>query len=145
MHIRQAAEQDLSRIAEIFVFVRRVQFYPIFQDAGYSFGDLQVLPAIEEFRPQLEHIYVYDDGIIKGFLHMAGTEIRTLYIDPFFQRQAVGSALIRFAKERFAADSLWVLEKNPDAIRFYERHGFRLSGEKEFEEDTVEYLLRMVR
>ncbi len=145
MNVRKATVRDLSRIAEIFVFVRRVQFYPIFQDAGYSFGELQVLPVAEELRSALENIRVYDDGVVKGFLHMEGSEIRTLYVDPFFQKQGVGSALMEFAKAHFAADRLWVLEKNPDAIRFYGRHGFRLSGEKEFEEDTTEYLLRMVR
>lgn len=47
-------------------------------------------------------------------------------------------------KER-GASWLWVLEKNPDARRFYERHGFALTGEKEYEDDTEEFLLKMKR
>ena len=39
MNIRQANEQDVSRIAEILVFNNRVNFYPIFQDDEYSFVD----------------------------------------------------------------------------------------------------------
>jgi len=38
---------------------------------------------------------------------------------------------------------LWALEKNTRAIRFYERHGFRLTDTKKLEEDTTEYLIRM--
>jgi putative acetyltransferase len=37
-----------------------------------------------------------------------------------------------------------VLEKNTDAIRFYEAHGFHASGERKHEEGTAEYLIKMV-
>ena len=37
--IRKAKKEDLSRIAEIFVFNNRINYFPIFQDAGYSFGE----------------------------------------------------------------------------------------------------------
>ena len=33
------------------------------------------------------------------------------------------------------------LEKNEKAIRFYERNGFGVTGEKKLEEDTTEYLV----
>jgi len=42
-------------------------------------------------------------------------------------------------------DFLWVLEKNTDAIRFYQRHGFALTEEKQYEEGTTEYIVKMVR
>jgi putative acetyltransferase len=38
---------------------------------------------------------------------------------------------------------LWALEKNTRAIRFYERHGFKITTDKELEEDTTEYLIRL--
>lgn len=31
-----------------------------------------------------------------------------------------------------------------DAIKFYEAHGFRYSGEKELEKSATEYLIKMV-
>ena len=49
MNIRRAAVQDLSRIAEILVFVKRISFRPIFQNDAYSFGELQVLSVAEEY------------------------------------------------------------------------------------------------
>ena len=147
MNIRKAAAQDLSRIAEILVFVKRINYRPIFQNDAYSFGKLQVLPVAEAYGAPgiLRHIWVYDDGIVKGLIHVEGEEIRELYVDSFFQNQGVGAALIAFAKEEFSAKFLWALEKNAGAIRFYERHGFHRTGTKKREEGTAEYLVRLER
>ena len=46
--IRQATDRDLSRIAEILVFVKRMKFRPIFQDDEYSFNELQVLTVAKQ-------------------------------------------------------------------------------------------------
>ena len=42
-------------------------------------------------------------------------------------------------------DFLWALEKNTRARAFYNCHGFIETGEKEYEEGTTEYLLKLVR
>ena len=75
--IRKASVQDISRIAEILVFDKRINFRPIFQDDDYSFNELQVLKVAQAYaRPEiLDHMLVYDDGIVKGLLHIEGTEI----------------------------------------------------------------------
>lgn len=145
--IRKAKKEDLSRIAEIFVFNNRINYFPIFQDAGYSFGELQVVSVIDRYFSRdevLRDIYVYDDGLVKGFLLLKGTEIGKLYVEPCFQSQHIGQALIRFAIDR-GADLVWALEKNTRAIAFYARHGFRPTGEKKFEEGTTEYLVELRR
>ena len=142
--IRKAKKEDLSRIAEIFVFNNRINY---FQDAGYSFGELQVVSVIDRYFSRdevLRDIYVYDDGLVKGFLLLEGTEIGKLYVEPCFQSQHIGQALIRFAIDR-GADLVWALEKNTRAIAFYARHGFRPTGEKKFEEGTTEYLVELRR
>ncbi len=145
--IRRAEKRDISRIAEILVFVKRIKFRPIFQDDAYSFGELQVLSVAEQYgKPDiLEKIYVYDDGIVKGLIHIEKNEIVELYIDYFFQSRGIGSSLIEYAKEKYSVDFLWALEKNVAAIRFYEAHGFQLTDTKKFEEGTTEYLVRMER
>lgn len=145
--IRKAKKEDLSRIAEIFVFNNRINYFPIFQDAGYSFGELQVVSVIDRYFSRdevLRDIYVYDDGLVKGFLLLEGTEIGKLYVESCFQSQHIGQALIRFAINR-GAELVWTLEKNTRAIAFYERHGFRPTGEKKFEEGTTEYLVELRR
>ena len=88
MSIRKARTEDLSRIAEIFVFNNRMNFFPIFKDEGFSFGELQVVPLIDNYFRNgeiINNIYVFDDGIIRGFIQMNETEICKLYVDTFFQ------------------------------------------------------------
>ena len=144
--IRKAGPGDLSRIAEILVFVKRIKFRPIFQDDDYSFGELQVLPVAKQYSELLDRIWVYDDnGIVKGLIRIEGEEVKELYVDYFFQDMGIGGRLIEFAKEKFDVRFLWAIEKNTDAIRFYEAHGFRLNGKKQFEEGTTEYLVMMER
>ena len=148
MNIRKAETRDLSRIAEIFVFNNRINYYPIFGDAQYSFGELQVLSVIDSCFGKaeiLKNLYVFDDGIVKGFIQMNGTEIVKLYADPFFQSHGVGKALIEFAVSRFGANHLWALEKNARAIVFYGRHDFLPTGKRKFEEGTTEYLIELRR
>ena len=145
--IRKAEIKDISRIAEILVFDKRINFRPIFRNDDYSFNELRVLKVAEEYsRPEtLDNIFVYDDGIVKGLIHIEGTEIAELYVDYFFQDQGIGGKLIEYAKREHSADRLWAIEKNVNAVRFYEAHGFRLSGERNYEEGTTEFLVMMER
>lgn len=148
MSIRKACEHDLSRIAEIFVLNNRIHYFPIFQDEEFSFGKLQVISVADTYfkRPGiLSQIYVYDDGLIRGFLQMDGTKICKLYVDPFFQSRGIGGSLIEYGIRAFGANHLWALEKNTRAISFYRKHGFMLTGEKKFEEGTTEYLVQLKR
>ena len=145
--IRKATINDISRIAEILVFVKRMKFRPIFQDDEYSFGELQVLSVAAKYEEPaiLDNILVYDDGIVKGLIHIKENEIAELYVDYFFQNQGIGSQLIEYAKANYPVTFLWAIEKNTYAIRFYEAHGFHLTDTKKFEEGTTEYLVMMKR
>lgn len=148
MVIRKARIDDLSRVAEIYVFNNRVNYLPIFNDERYSFGELQVVSLIDNYFKKdeiIKDIYVFDDGLIRGFLQVNKTELCKLYVDPFFQNNGVGSQLIKFVTEQLHADNLWALEKNVKAIAFYQRHGFHLTGERRLEDGTTEYLVKMER
>lgn len=156
--IRRANEQDISRIAEILVFVKRMKYRSIFHNDEFSFGELQVLTVAKQYmeccennnsdrQPAriLDNIWVYDDGIVKGLIHIEGNEVIELYVDYFFWGQGVGSALLKFAIKEFGVDRLWVLEKNTDAIDFYKAHGFIENGRKQFAEGTEELEILLVR
>ena len=102
MSIRKAKEKDLSRIAEIFICNNRINYFPIFKDESYSFGELQVVSFIDNYLRKDEvfkNLYIYDDGLIRGFIQMNGTEICKLYVDPWFQGRKIGHELITFAVE----------------------------------------------
>lgn len=143
--IRKATRNDLSRIAEILIFNYRLYFYPIFKADEYYFDELQVPSLMKKFEAELDSLYVYDDGVVKGFIKVEGTYIARLFVEPVLQNASIGSKLLEYAVKEHGADNLWALEKNEKAIRFYERHGFVRTGEKKLEEDTTEYLVRMRR
>lgn len=146
--IRHATLEDASRIAEILIFTKRVNYRRIFQDDAVSFGVMQVYPLAKDYidHPEkLENIWVYEDGFVKGMIHINGTQIEELYVDSFFENQGIGAELMRFAVEEMGCNYLWVLEKNSGAIRFYEKHGFSFTGERQPEEGTAEFLLKMGR
>ena len=145
--IRKATEEDASRIAEILVFVKRMKYRPIFKDDAYAFVEMQVLPIAKKYVEDgiIDNMFVYDDGIVKGLIHIEGNEIVELYVDSFFQGQGIGSALVEYAKEQFPITCLWVIEKNIDAIGFYEAHGFHLTSTKKLEEGTTEHIVKMER
>ena len=146
--IRQATTADASRIAEILIFTKRVNYRNIFCNDKVSFGEMQVYPLAQRYmdNPQeLDGIWVYDDEFVKGVIHHDGKQIVELYVDSFFENQGIGSKLIKYAIEQLDCDFLWVLEKNIKAIRFYQRHGFVITEVKQYEEGTTEYIVKMQR
>lgn len=149
MIIRKAEKRDLSRIAEIFVFNNRINYFPIFKQEEFSFGELQVVSLIDGYFGKeeiLNSLFVAEENkIIKGFLEIRGTEIVKLYVEPCFQSGGIGHGLMEYAIQTLHADFLWALEKNTRARAFYHRHGFLENGERELEEDTPEYLVKLIR
>ena len=143
--IRKAEQKDLARIAEIQIFNYRLYFYPIFRSDEYYFDELQVPSLMKHYEEELDSLYVYDDGVVKGFIKLEGTYIARLYVEPVLQNGAIGSNLLKYAVKEHRADHLWALEKNVKAIRFYERHGFFPTGERKPEEGTSEYLILLRR
>lgn len=147
-HIRKSVIQDASRLAEILIFTKRMNYRRIFHDDKVSFGEMQVFPLAKDYiaNPEkLENIWVYDDEFVKGMIHIEGNQIIELYVDSFFQNKGIGARLIEFAIQMFDVSKLYVLEKNSSAIRFYQRHGFSLTQERKLEEGTTEYIVKMER
>ena len=142
-YIRQAKINDLVRIAEIFVFNYRLNFYPIFQEDIFYFEELTVFNMVESFAKELDSIWVYDDGVVKGFIQIEKREVKRLFVEPVLQGKAIGTELLEYGIAERDANHLWALEKNKKAIAFYKRHGFDTTNEKKYEEDTTEFLVRM--
>lgn len=146
-NIRPATPADSSRIAEIIITNYRTNFYPFFRNDEYYFGELNVMDMAAEYADgtdALQNTYVYDDGVVKGIIRICGDEIEKLFIEPTFQSLGIGAKLLDFAVSERNASQLWVLEYNKRGIAFYERHGFRLTGEKIMEDEWVP-LLKMER
>lgn len=145
-HVRPAKPGDAVRIAEILVFSYRLNFYPIFRDDSFYFRDLNVPDGAEVFSSpeKLASIYVYDDGTVKGFAQVRGNELLRLFVEPVLCSRGIGSELLRYVLDEGEVNHLWALEKNTRAINFYKRHGFTVTNEKKYENDTDEYLVKLV-
>ena len=144
-NIRKATIGDLARIAEIVIFNYRLNFYPIFKNDDYYFNELQVPTIMKQYESSIDNMWVYDDGAVKGIIQIENQEIKKLFVEPVLQGKCIGSMLLKYAIDYHNANSLWALEKNTRAIRFYERHGFIVTADKKLEEDTTEYLVRLER
>lgn len=144
-YIRRARQDDVWRIAEIEIFNYRLNFYPIFRDDEYYFGELRTDKAADSILRGniLQNIYIYDDTAVKGFVWVQDGEVKKLFVEPVLHGQHIGAALLEYAVEVQCAEFLWALEKNTRAIKFYARHGFLPTGEKKLEEDTTEYLVKL--
>ena len=129
-YIRQATVDDLVRIAEIFVFNYRLNFYPIFQKDTFYFEDLTVFNMVESFAKELDSIWVYDDGVVKGFIQIEKREVRRLFVEPTLQGKSIGADLLEYGIAEKDVDFLWVLEKNIKAIVFYKKHGFDTTNKR---------------
>ena len=133
------------RIAEMEVFNYRMNFYPIFRDDGFYFEELQVPKVARNYESALDSLWVYDDGVVKGFTQVADGEVKKLFVEPVLQGQSIGAKLLEFAVAELDARTLWALEKTEKAIAFYKRHGFRPTGDRKPEDETAEFLIRLAR
>lgn len=146
--IRRAENTDAARLAEIEVFNYRMNFYPIFKEDQFYFGQLQVPDVMKLYLQDeglLKRTFVFDDGVVKGFIRIREEEIEKLFVEPILQGRGIGAALLDFAVREHQARTLWALEKNARAIAFYQRYGFLPTGDKKLEQDTTEYLIRLER
>jgi diamine N-acetyltransferase len=83
-------------------------------------------------------------GALAGYLHLvedpepASIQLKRIYVDTIWQGSGLGSLLVEEARRegrRRGRQRLWltVWERNPRALAFYEREGFRVSGQTKFE------------
>lgn len=106
------------------------------------------------------------NGIVAGFVNFGSTrdsdknpeisaEITAIYLSPYCWRQGLGRQLCEVAIAHIACLSfqevtLWVLDGNERAIRFYQRMGFYPDGSKKLDQrkelplNEVRYVLQLV-
>ena len=109
---------------------------PAVEDFLARWGSLCVARLGRIERPLDHPALIADDndrlvGVLTYILDGAHCEVLTLHVDD--RRRGVGSALVAEAKRIAAAAKctrLWVITTNDnvDALRFYQRRGFRLAA-----------------
>ena len=91
--IRKATIQDSSRIAEILIFTKRVNYRSIFHDDKVSFGEMQVYPLTKQYMDdpsKLANIWVYDDEFVKGIFILKINVLRNFMLIRFLKTTASG-------------------------------------------------------
>jgi ribosomal protein S18 acetylase RimI-like enzyme len=145
--VRAATAQDAGAIADIQIRTWQVAYAHVFP--GESLDALSDSherrsgfwrDRIGEHRAR-DHIIVGGSGVEPSAFASLGAsrddeslgELYAIYVLPEAWGTGVGQALMTTALEHFRADgfpqaTLWVLEDNPRARRFYERSGWTLDG-----------------
>ncbi|TDW18855.1 GNAT family N-acetyltransferase [Kribbella kalugense] len=88
--------------------------------------------------PQLAGLRT-DDGLLIGFIGVAEGNVEMLFLDPAYRGRGGGSLLLEHAFADFAATKVDVNEQNPQAIGFYQLHGFRTVSRSEHDETGKPY------
>jgi ribosomal protein S18 acetylase RimI-like enzyme len=146
VQVRGATGADADAIARIQQETWRIAYAHVFPADGLAEDFIDV----ERWRSRLVDpppgwsTFVIGDPVV-GFASTGPSrdeggvgELYAIYVLPAEWSSGKGRALLDRAEERLAADydeaTLWVLEDNPRARRFYERAGWIADGARKAEE-----------
>ncbi|HEX4467719.1 MAG TPA: GNAT family N-acetyltransferase [Solirubrobacteraceae bacterium] len=136
----EAGPSDAAEIARVFAEARAGMTYlpasphTAEEDAAFFLG-------VIEDRDSVLTIAIGQRGEIAGFGVFGEGRLDHLYVHPECQRRGIGSRLLESAQARYVRLEGWLFEKNVEALRLYERHGFTVvertdgSGNEEHEPD----------
>jgi GNAT superfamily N-acetyltransferase len=127
MNLRRARPDEAAAVAEVWLRSRAASV-PAIPPPVHSDDEVRayfcnvVLPTQEVWVAESSR------GVV-ALLVLDGEWIGHLYVDPAHCGTGVGSRLLSLAKrERPLGLELWTFEANAGARRFYERHGFVVTG-----------------
>jgi GNAT superfamily N-acetyltransferase len=136
MTIRSARDDEAETLLRIQREASVAAFAHIYPPERYPFPSEEVRTLWQDALsdPEID-VYVADaDGVAIGSVSVDDEWLRTLYVAPAYWSHGIGSALLEHGlarmRERGATRAkLWTLEGNVQGRRFYERRGWRLTGE----------------
>ncbi len=88
---------------------------------------------IPEYFPTVDLFGVRENGVLAGFIGVAGDRIEMLFIDSNFMGRGYGSLLIEHALES-GCRYVDVNEQNQAALKFYLSKGFIVTGRDEMDD-----------
>jgi putative acetyltransferase len=120
-----AQPEDYPRVVEVWEASVRATHHFV------SEADILIFkPLVREELPQSETLICMRDadGEIIGFMAVRGDEVESLFIHPGWRGKGVGRRLLSYAVETLGATRLDVNEQNEQAVGFYQRMGFEVTG-----------------
>ena len=155
MQIRSALPSDSSAIALVHVRSWQVAYRGLIPDAVLDGLDVERDAKVRAWlieQPGWD-VLVADVGFVVGFCDLAPTrdadgepsrigEITAIYVQPDQWRRGCGRALLDAAitaarKRGFVELTLWVLQENQRARRFYEAAGLHYDGGERLDTDVA--------
>jgi ribosomal protein S18 acetylase RimI-like enzyme len=149
MRVRPARPEDAAAIAEVHVRTWQAAYEHVFGAEALATLDVDQRrarweEALSESHPgSSAFVAEADDDRVVGFASTGASgdaegegELYAIYVLPAAWGSGAGPALMRAAVDSlraagFPAATLWVLDDNPRARRFYEREGWVADGRRE--------------
>lgn len=133
-------------------FPRAVEVWEASVRATHDFvkeEDLLIFrPMVTAALPTIENLACVRDGTgeLAGFVAVCAGKVEMLFLYPDSRGQGGGKRLMEHAIREFGASVLDVNEQNAQAIGFYQRLGFRVTGRSDYDGTGKPYpILHMAR
>jgi GNAT superfamily N-acetyltransferase len=148
VHVRQAVSADARAIETIRVKGWRTAYrgvFPAVELDAMPIDETRWLHRLNEPPPGWSIVVAEHEGKLVGFAATGPSrdeqgigELYAIYVAPDEWSRGAGRALIAEAEDalrvKYDEATLWVLEQNPRARRFYELGGWSLDGARKAEE-----------
>lgn len=123
--IRKLKEKDINIVMEIWLETNISAHNFISEE--YWMNNYEF---VKNELPKSE-IYVYEErDNIYGFIGIINGYIEGIFVKEEHQSKGIGKKLLDYCKEKYSKLLLNVYEKNYNAIRFYNREKFKITGKK---------------
>jgi GNAT superfamily N-acetyltransferase len=124
MHFRRAGMEDTSTVVAIHRAAFRAAL-PHIPELHTPAEDLDFFARMLARHEAATWLVVSSiAGEPMGFITFCPGAVEHLYVHPVHQGQGLGSALLRLAMRENTGLKLWTFQRNTNARRFYEKHGF---------------------
>ena len=165
--IRECKENDIDTLIKI----GRETYYETFKNCcspqimneylEEAFSKTSIISEFENVYSTF--FFVYDNKNLAGYfkintntaqtdlINENGLEIERIYVEKEYQKKGIGKIIIEFGIEKtkeYKKDFIWlgVWKKNANAIAFYEKIGFKISGTHIFtmsDEEQIDYIMKL--
>ena len=97
---------------------------------------------VKDILPNADiYVYIMNENIV-GFIGVNNDHIEGIFVDINNQHNGIGTSLLNKIKEEKEKLTLSVYKKNTNAIKFYKKNGFIITGESiDKNTDEIEYTM----
>jgi GNAT superfamily N-acetyltransferase len=131
MHLRLADSSDAAILSDIRrAAILQLSLTRLSKCEAVAWAACGGIPRVQRAIAK-DEVWVATFGArVVAWIHRAANSIEGLYVSPTVARQGIGASLVQLAEDRIAqqGDHVVVLESSPNAVQFYVRLGYALSG-----------------